>query len=201
MDNGCRIARFADVTTWLTRDLVQRGVIRPSGAISAAVLLRDPINWFMFLLRMKEWTVNCAVFPLLRFIVAILFRRQSIRLGFSIPPNVFGPGLAIVHYGPIVVNGNARVGENCRIHVCVNIGGSGELVDESSARGLAPIIGRNVYIAPGVKIFGPIRIADGCAIGANAVVGRSFVTPNVTIAGIPARVISDKGSSNMILGR
>ena len=184
---------------WLKRDLVQRGAIAPNGQVTITVLLRNPINLFMLLLRLKEWTVNTRTPVLVRLAIAALFRRQSIKLGFSIPPNVFGPGLAIVHYGPIVVNGNARVGANCRVHVCVNIGGAGNLVSPETAVGLAPQIGSNVYISPGAKIYGPIRIADGVAIGANAVVNRTFDEPGITIAGVPARVISHKGSSGMIV--
>lgn len=164
-----------------------------------AALLRNPVNLFMFLLRAKEWTVNARVPAIIRLTVAVLFRRQSLRLGFSIPPNTFGPGLAIVHYGPIVVNGNARIGANCRTHVCVNIGGGGGLVDAPAARELAPVLGDDVYIGPGAKIFGPIRIADRCAVGANAVVTASFDEPGCSIGGIPARIISKKGSAGMIL--
>ena len=67
--------------------------------------------------------------------------------GFEIPINVFGKGLSIAHKGTIVVNANAQVEENCRLHTCVNIGTA------PGACGLAPIIGNNVYIAPGAKIF------------------------------------------------
>jgi len=193
-----RVCSWEDVKRWLNRDLVQRGAIRPGQPLRPGPLLRDPVNLFMFLLRAKEWTVNAKVAGIIRFLVALMFRRQSVRLGFSIPPNTFGPGLAIVHYGPIVVNGNARIGENCRIHVCVNIGGGGGLVDPQAARGLAPTIGNDVYIGPGAKIFGAVRIADRCAIGANAVVNYSFDEPGCSIAGVPARVISNKGSEGMI---
>lgn len=194
-----RVRSWGDVKRWLRRDLVQRGAIRQDAALGPGPLLRDPINLFMFLLRAKEWTVNAKVPAIISFPVAVMFRRQSVRLGFSIPPNTFGPGLAIVHYGPIVVNGNALIGANCRIHVCVNIGGSGGLVEAQTARGLAPVLGDNIYIGPGAKIFGPVRIADGCAIGANAVVNSSFEEPGCTIAGVPARVISTKGSTGMIV--
>ena len=128
----------------------------------------------------------------LRYIVAYWrFRRLSYKLNFSIAPNVFGRGLAIVHRGTIVVNGNARIGSNCRIHVCVNIGASG-----GSTK--APRLGNNVYIAPGAKIFGDIEIADGIAIGANAVVNKSFLESNITIGGVPAQKISDKGTQDII---
>lgn len=108
------------------------------------------------------------------------------KLGFSIPANVFGPGLSIAHAGTIVVNHNCQIGANCRIHVCVNIGASAS--DETKA----PIIGDNCYIAPGAKIFGDISIGDNVAIGANAVVNRSF-EKNLTIGGIPAKIIAKKG--------
>ncbi|MGN0243015.1 MAG: hypothetical protein ACI4CT_03010 [Lachnospiraceae bacterium] len=50
------------------------------------------------------------------------YHRMSIKLGFSIPYNIIGPGLAIVHYGMIVISSDARIGCNCRIHSGVNIG-------------------------------------------------------------------------------
>ena len=46
-----------------------------------------------------------------------------------------------------------------------------------------------IYIGPGAKLFGKIYIADGCAIGAGSVVNKSFETPNMAIAGVPAREI------------
>jgi len=196
---GALICSWTDMKFWLRRDLFQRGALKEGVTLGLGVLLRDPINMFMFLLRAKEWTVNARVSALVRLPVALMFRRHSIRLGFSIPPNTFGPGLAIVHYGPIVVNGNARIGSNCRIHVCVNIGGGGGLVDADTALGLAPVIGNEVYIGPGAKIFGPVRIADRCAIGANSVVNTSFDEPGCSIAGVPARVISKKGSIGLIV--
>ncbi len=63
----------------------------------------------------------------------------------------------------------------------------------------APSIGNNAYIGPGAKIFGPIYIADGIAIGANSVVNKSFNESNITIAGIPAKKISDKGSEGLLI--
>lgn len=58
----------------------------------------------------------------------------------------------------------------------------------------APRLGDNVYIGPGAKIFGPIEIGDNVAIGANAVVNKSF-PDSVTIAGVPAKIISYHDSS------
>ena len=85
----------------------------------------------------------------------------------------------------------SKIGANCRIHTDVNIGAT-------SGQKEAPIIGNNVYIAPGVKIFGGIQVEDNIAIGANAVVNKSFLEQNITIAGIPAKKISDHGSDRHI---
>jgi len=117
-------------------------------------------------------------------------RKLGFLLGFDIPINVFGPGLRINHWGLIVVNPNVRVGAFCDIHQGVNIGNQGSDTD-------VPVVGDNVWIGPGAKLFGKIEIASGCAIGANAVVNKSFLHSNVSIAGIPAKVVSEKGNANI----
>ncbi|HLP06454.1 MAG TPA: hypothetical protein VK152_13595 [Paludibacter sp.] len=117
------------------------------------------------------------------FILEVLNHQLAIRLGFSIPKNVFGPGLCLVHYGTVVVSPKARIGRNCRIHPSTSIG-------EYNG---APTIGDNVYIGPGAKLFGDITVGNNVAIGANAVV-NSNVPDNVTVGGIPARTISGKSS-------
>lgn len=105
----------------------------------------------------------------------------SVKLGFTIPINTFGKGLNIHHYGCIVVNDNARIGENCNIQQGVNIG-------QNYGNANVPKIGNNVYIGPGAKIFGRISIADGCAIGAGAIVCKDFLEPDSVIVGNPGRV-------------
>ncbi|MBN2765661.1 MAG: serine acetyltransferase [Paludibacteraceae bacterium] len=109
--------------------------------------------------------------------------RLSLKIGLTVPKNVFDEGLCIVHHGTIVVSNLARVGKNCRIHPSTCIG-------EYNG---APVIGNNVYIGPGAKIFGQIHIGNNVAIGANAVVNKD-IPDNVTIGGIPAKIISYKSS-------
>ena len=112
------------------------------------------------------------------------FRHISMRLGFSIPINCFGPGLSIPHYGTIIVNSNAKIGANCRLHAGVNIGAS-------AGNPKAPEIGDNGYIGPGAIIFGDIKIADNVTIGANATVNKSCLKKNVVIAGTPAKIVKE----------
>jgi len=144
--------------------------------------VKFPTTAFVMLLRKVEYYSNCRrdfLGRLYLIYLKIIFRFLSIFLGFTIPPNTTGSGLAINHYGTIVISPEARIVSNARINVCVNIG----IKD-----GLAPVIGDNVYIGPGTKIFGGIIIGNNVSIGANAVVNKSF-PDNVTIAGVPARVI------------
>lgn len=158
-------------------------------------------NWFMvneivtFQIRLRrlEYVMNCSKNTARVLLHRYLYRKISVKLGFSISPNTFGPGLAIAHRGTIVVNGGARIGANCRIHVGVNIG------TEAGKEDAAPRIGDNCYIAPGAKIFGPIQIGSNSVIGANAVVNKSFPEGNQSIAGVPAVVISNKSSEGLLI--
>ena len=119
------------------------------------------------------------------------YHKLSLKLGFSIPYNNVGPGLAIVHYGTIVISSCAVIGENCRIHAGVSIGASG---GESNAA----IIGNNVYIGPGAKIVGHVCVGDNSVIGANSVVVAD-VPAGVTVGGVPAKIISENDSSRHLV--
>ncbi|MDD6808016.1 MAG: serine acetyltransferase [Oscillospiraceae bacterium] len=112
--------------------------------------------------------------------------RSGIKLGICIPPNTCGKGLSIAHNGCIQINENARIGENLRVHEGVTIGASGGFA--------APQIGNNVFLGSGAKVMGDIRIADDCAVGAGAVVVKDVKNNGVTVAGVPARVVSENNS-------
>jgi serine O-acetyltransferase len=156
-------------------------------------LMLNEVLVFQIRLRRLEFALNCSKNPIRLLIRRYLYRRTSIRLGFSISPNTIGPGLSIAHRGAIVVNGGSRIGANCRLHVGVNIG------TEAGKADSAPTIGDNCYIGPGAKIFGPITIGSGTVIGANAVVNKSHSAGNQTIAGVPAAVISNKSSEGLLI--
>ena len=55
-----------------------------------------------------------------------------------------------------------------------------------------------MFIASGARIIGDIQIGSYNAIGANAVVTKSFLEEHITLAGIPAQKISNNDSSNFI---
>lgn len=154
----------------------------------------DEVWKFEIALRKAEYAVNCRqgfIYTPYRLFRKLIFHRWSVKCGFSIPLNVFGPGLSIAHYGTIVVNANAKIGRNCRIQEGVNIGASGG--------DRAPMIGNNVFIGTGAKIIGNIVIGDNVAIGAGAVVIHSFTENGITLAGIPAKKVSNNGAKRFIL--
>lgn len=136
----------------------------------------------------KDRLVNKLFYEIYR----IRFKRCGLKLGFTIPLNVFGPGLSIAHYGTIVVNENAQIGENCRIHEGVTIG-------STNGSPQAATIGRNCFIGSGAKIIGNVRIADDVAIGAGAVVVHDILSPQVAVGGVPAKIISRNGSSRNVI--
>ena len=164
---------------------------------SARLLIKmlDPIWKYQRSLRRHEYYANCCKKPWQRpFAVyaALRHRHYGIKYGISIPVNVFGKGLNIAHIGTIIVNSHARIGDYCRLHAGTNIGTAAGQLEA------APAIGNRVYIGPGAKIFGKIQIADGIVIGANAVVNKDFTEEEISIAGVPAKKISDKGSQGLL---
>lgn len=188
------IRNWQDLRRYIRADCRSRGA-----PLNLRNWLFDPVLRFQVLMRIDEYLLNTGKPRLLRFPLLLWFRRLSVRLGFSMGPNIFGPGLAIVHYGTIVIDPTTRVGKNCRIHVGSHIGGAAQFIDPADAHKFSPRIGDNVYIGPGAKLYGPIRIGDNCVIGANAVVTRSFEENGVTLAGIPAKVIATGGSGERVI--
>lgn len=183
------IANKADYLNFLEADRIALGRNKMTFKSRLKDMIYPDYIWrFQRLLRKMEYYKNTK--PKNPFVIAhyyllkIKFLKLSVKLGFTIPENVFGAGLAIVHYGAIVVNGNSKVGVNCRIHACTNIGESGGLFG-------APQIGDNVYIGPGAKIYGNISIASNTAIAANACVGKTFTAENILLGGIPARALKE----------
>lgn len=155
-------------------------------------MINDEIWKFEILLRKTEYhynNKNRLIHKILYFIYMYKFHKMRLKLGYSIPLNVFGEGLSIAHRGTIVVNGNSKIGKNCRIQESTTIGTTNGSLE-------APVLGDNIFIGSGARIIGNIIIADDVAIGANAVVNKTFKESGITIAGVPAKKISNNNSKN-----
>lgn len=185
---GERIRSKADLEFFLFADLASASKAKWRWSYRVS----EPTLSFQRSLRRAEYLTNApgVWFRRLRLgfrMVRLL--RDGQRLGLAVPRNVCGPGLSIAHFGGVIINTKSQIGRNCRIHSGTNIG---------EADGRAPVIGDNVYIGPGAKLVGSIRVGDGAVIGANAVVVKD-VPPRVTVGGIPARVISERDSARLII--
>ena len=96
-----------------------------------------------------------------------------------------GKGLSLPHPSSIIIGAGVTIGENCIIYQNVTIGGTrrGE-----AAENKYPSIGNDCILYAGCKVLGDISVADGTAVGANAVLLKS-TEPGSTYAGVPARKI------------
>lgn len=110
-------------------------------------------------------------------------RRKNIfgeRCGVEITNNSqIGRRLSIWHSGVVI---DAQLGDDVSIRGNMVLG-SKDLRCTSGR----PVIGNGVEIGYGAAIIGNVTIADGCIVGANAVVTKDFLEPGTVIVGVPAR--------------
>ena len=187
-----------ELTYYIECDQRALGIRKPGFKQKVKALICPQIWKFEYLLRMCEYYTNLENKTLfqkvLKGLYSLRYERLGVKLGYTVPVNVFGPGLALCHVGTVVVNRYARFGSNARIHIGVNIGTEAGLDEQGHFDNTkSPRFGDNVYIGPGAKVYGMITVGSDVAIGANAVVNKD-VPNHVTVAGVPARVISQKGS-------
>ncbi len=96
----------------------------------------------------------------LRMILWPFYKRYYRKYGFQIPISVIiGKGVYFPHFGNIVVNSGAEIGDNCNILQGVTIGN----VQKGGLKG-NPIIGNNVYIGPNAIIVGKIVVGNNVLI-------------------------------------
>jgi serine O-acetyltransferase len=148
--------------------------------------------WYLVLFRLGSFFKSDCKIPIIKQVFYIFFwisyKILSVIMGIQIPLGTkIDQGLYLPHYGLIVVHQKAKIGSHCTIGQGVTIGIAGR--DEKKG---VPEIGNYVYIAPGAKIIGKIKIGNNVMIGANAVVTKD-VPDNSVVAGVPARIISNKG--------
>jgi serine O-acetyltransferase len=120
---------------------------------------------------------------------ALYLQSQSSRM-FAVdihPAARLGKGVMLDHATGFVVGETAVVGDNCSFLHAVTLGGSGKETGDRH-----PKIGDNVLVGAGAKILGNIKIGSCSRVAAGSVV-LSEVPPNVTVAGVPARIVGSAG--------
>lgn len=178
--------------------LVYADMYRAHGKANLRILLGELV-WgvtgkYLIWMRTAAWlsTRSRLWLPIYLF-VRLLVRRYCIRYGLNIAYQAsIGPGLSLAHFGGININARARIGRNCNISQEVTIG----ISNRGRWRGV-PTIGDHVYIGPGAKLFGAIKVGNNVAIGANCVVVED-VPDNAVVFGVPGRVITFGGSEGYI---
>jgi serine O-acetyltransferase len=154
-------------------------------------LVHEPL-WYILVWRTGSYFKQTCTIPIIRqtglIIFYMLHRILSNILNIQIPLNAkVGKGLYIPHYGMMVIHPNVIIGEHCNIGHGSTIGIAGRGEKKGT-----PVIGNYVYIAPGAKVVGKIKIGNNVMIGANAVVTKD-IPNNAVVAGVPAKIISFKG--------
>lgn len=175
-----------DVDRYRLRPRPRLAVILLSQGLWAAAVYR----FFYPLVRARSGAVR----GIAHFLSVFAVKAIEVLSGISLcPESEVGGGLYIGHFGHVLVNPRARIGRNCNLSPGVVIGSGGRGEEQGRPREGVPTLGDRVYVGPGAVIFGPVDVGDDAAIGANAVVTKS-VPPRAVVAGVPATIVSGKGS-------
>ena len=153
---------------------LSRESTRSSGTVSRTALWRA--GW-RFPARLLSW--------LARFLTNI-----DIHPGAEIGERFF-----IDHGAGVVIGETAEIGNDVTLYHGVTLGGT-----SWSPGKRHPTLEDCVVVGAGAKILGPITVGRGARIGANSVVIES-TPPDVTMVGIPAKVVRPKSSRRVVIGR
>ena len=154
--------------------------------------------WAIIIYRGGSWCYNNKDRKIyarwLLFVFSVVEKAVEVVTGIQIPfSSKIGKGFYIGHFGGIIISPQAVLGAYCNISHGCTIGQSGR-----GGKQHVPVIGDRVYIAPGAKIIGGIKIGNDVAIGANAVVTKDL-PDNAVAVGVPAQIISYEGSKDFVI--
>ena len=131
-----------------------------------------------------------------KYALSFLRRRYFKRYGIEIFSNMnIGKGLVIGHWGRIIINGDAKIGEQCMVTHNVTIGR-----DIRGKRKGVPTIGNRVAIRTNSTVVGNIIIGDDVLIAPNTFVNFD-VPANSIVIGNPARIIPREHASEGHVGK
>jgi serine O-acetyltransferase len=173
---------------------------RYEGRASAGVFVKhwllSPGYRFTFYLRLCAYLSRkqprILILPIY-WLARIVLRHYSYKFCIFIPFDTsIGVGFYIGHCGDIHFNAQAQLGSNCNISQGVTLGQA----NRGANKGY-PIIGDGVYIGPGAKVVGAVRVGNNVAIGANCVVTKD-VPDNAVVVGVPGRVVSLDGAAGYV---
>lgn len=97
-----------------------------------------------------------------------------------------GQRFFIDHGCGVVIGATAEIGDDVTLYHGVTLGGT-----TWSAGKRHPSLGNGVVVGAGAKILGPVTLGANVRVAANSVV-IADVAPNMTVVGIPGRVVLPK---------
>ena len=174
-------------TSYLFQDV--KRYIKPNRNKIKLILFNPPFR-FMFTFR------GCQHFSKFN-IIGIIFRIWNKNLqgkyGFQFQHTTkIGKGFYMPHYGNIVINNQAVIGNNCNVSQGVTIGN----IKRGKSTG-NPIIGNKVSIGANAVIVGNIKIGNDVLIAPLTFVNFD-VPDNAVVAGNPATIINYNTSNGYI---
>ena len=121
-----------------------------------------------------------------------IYKHYKYKYGIDISYGAnIGPGLLIYHFGGIVFAAKSA-GKNLTLSQCTT---TGMTIHDGVKE--YPVIGDNVYLAPGAKVIGGITVGNNVAIGSNCVLNKSVENCSVVV-GVPGKIVSYRGSSEYV---
>lgn len=124
------------------------------------------------------------IYKLIYVIKALKLKRLMNKYDFNVPAKTrIGKGLFIGHNGPIIINGNAIIGDNCNIATGVTIG-----QENRGKRKGFPKIGNKVWIGTNAVIVGKITIGSNVLVAPNSYVNFD-VPDNSIVIGNPGKIV------------
>lgn len=110
------------------------------------------------------------------------------------PGAKIGQRFFIDHGAGVVIGETAEVGNDVTLYHGVTLGGT-----SWSPGKRHPTLEDGVVVGAGAKILGPITVGRGTRVGANSVVVKG-TPPEVTVVGIPAKVVQPQVRRRMLAG-
>lgn len=111
------------------------------------------------------------------------------------PGATIGRRFFIDHGAGVVIGETAEVGDDVTLYHGVTLGGTSWAAGKRH-----PTVEDGVLIGAGAKVLGAITIGARCRIGANSVVVED-VPPDMTVVGIPGKIVKGRRSRRQIDGR
>lgn len=150
----------------------------------------SPFFKFNFWLRFSQYKPSSVIWKALslfiRYRKTMIGRKRCLMINENMD---LGYGLYLAHAFGVIINPKAVIGNNCTISQFTTIG---------AVTGKPACIGDNVYIGPSVCVVEDVYVGSNSVLGAGAVVVKN-VPEGKTVAGVPAKVISDNNSNSLII--